>query len=787
MPEETIDAGLLEQTKTQIRKLVGEIAELAESDIQPADFHVEFLNRVVAAVAANAGALWLLDGRGTLKLQHQLEMRQTGLLSDRQRAAPHEALLGLMLQAAQAQIIPPGAAVEGMPNAGNPTNLAMIIAPIVVDKQTVALVEVLMDPNRRAASQKSTLRFVSDLCDLASQYLKNRQVRQVLSQQKLWNQLEGFTHAAHQSLDLKETCFAVANEGKRLVGCDRLSVALKLSAAARVMVEAVSGQEIVEQRSNLVREMTRLCKAVLQSGEELVYTGNTEGFPPEIRDALEIYVDESGAKAIAISLLYKPETETNKERVPFGCLIAEQIGDEMAPTDMQARCEVVSRHASTALWNAQEHHRIFLLPVLKVVGSPWRFFRGRTGAKILAVLGLILGTILVMALWPWKLTIEGRGSILPYTRQMTYAPLKGVIIQVPHEHGDLVHGPHADAQGREVPGDVLAQLESKELEAELKRHIAERAEAESQIVTLERKINNANTPPDEQRQNFGEKKQAEIKRDGAIQQIAIIEEQLAMMAIRAPCDGIVTTWDVKKNFLNRPVDVGQELIQVADVSGVWELEVNVQDHDMGPILEAQSRLHRLMAPVVEARAKLDALCRDGISAKNAEAIEEVVADELRPALQKAERSGARDLVDFGPPMAEVQHFARAVAKVHDGSADAGANAATAKSALDEALDRATTLSAYFVSATDPENRYQGYVRRIAARAETVEQQHVVKVTVGFSDAVRREFLKRNQSLRPGAEVRARINCGDARMAYALMRDVVHFWHENVTFRWPFVR
>src|SRR4029077_20519725 len=52
MTEEVIDQGLLEQTKNQIRKLVAEIADLAESDIQPNEFYVEFLNRSVAAVAA---------------------------------------------------------------------------------------------------------------------------------------------------------------------------------------------------------------------------------------------------------------------------------------------------------------------------------------------------------------------------------------------------------------------------------------------------------------------------------------------------------------------------------------------------------------------------------------------------------------------------------------------------------------------------------------------------------------------------------------------------------------
>ena len=216
-------------------------------------------------------------------------------------------------------------------------------------------------------------------------------MRQMMSQQRLWNQLEGFTHQIHGSLDLKETAYAVVNDGKRLVGCDRLTVALKIG--GRTMVEAISSQEVVEQRSNLVRELTRLCKVVIRSGEDLVYTGNTEGLAPDIRDALEMYVDESGSKVVVVTLLHKPETEEgaeHKEKVPFGCLVAEQIGDELAPTDMHARTEVVSRHASTALWNSQEHHKIFLKPVLKAMGSPWRMFRGRTLAKIAAVLVALL-------------------------------------------------------------------------------------------------------------------------------------------------------------------------------------------------------------------------------------------------------------------------------------------------------------------------------------------------------------------------------------------------------------
>ena len=92
-----------------------------------------------------------------------------------------------------------------------------------------------------------------------------------------------------------------------------------------------------------------------------------------------------------------------------------------------------------------------------------------------------------------------------------------------------------------------------------------------------------------------------------------------------------------------------------------------------------------------------------------------------------------------------------------------------------------------MTATDPEHRYPGYVERIASKAELVEQKHVVKVIFKFSDEVRKDYLRRNQAMRPRAEVRAREDCGDARLAYVLLRDVVHVFYETVLFRWPFLR
>jgi hypothetical protein len=700
MTEEVIDQGLLEQTKNQIRKLVAEIADLAESDIQPNEFYVEFLNRAVAAVAASGGAFWMMDGKGGLRLQYQVEFAVTGMMDGRVKTAPHDALLGCMLQATQAQNIPPSAVIEGVPQAFNPTEFSLIIAPLMVDKQVVGLLEIVMDPTRRAAQQKSTLRFVSDLCDLAATYLKNRQMRQMMSQQRLWNQLEGFTHQIHGSLDLKETSYAVVNDGKRLVGCDRFSVALKI--AGRTMVEAISGQEVVEQRSNLVRELTRLCKVVIRSGEDLVYTGNTEGSAPDIRDALEMYVDESGSKVVVITLLHKPDTEQgteSKEKVPFGCLVAEQIGDELAPTDMHARTEVVSRHSSTALWNAQEHHKIFGKPVLKALGSPWRMFRGRTLAKIGAVLGAVLVFVLCMAFVPCTLTIEGHGSLLPEARNKIYAPVPGVVVEVPLDHDERVH-----------KGNIVAKLDSKDLQKELNGLISEKQKAEHQALSLDAQRLRLQSTQDEQEKLQIEAQRAEalITAKFAKQRIEIVEEQIESMNIRSPIEGIITTWEARKNLMGRPVEIGTELLQVAATDGDWILEVEVPDDDMGPVLFAQSQLEK---DIKEGRKK-----------------------------------------------------------------------------------PGTALGAFFLAMTDPEHRYEGYVIRIAPSAETMAEseqyknRHIVKVLVGFSEAVRRDYMARNniKEMHPGAEVRARVDCGRTNLAYYLLRKPIQVFYESVLFRWPFL-
>src|SRR5690606_31911546 len=96
----------VEQTKQQIRTLINEIAELSRSDIQAEEYYPAVLKRIVDALAAVGGALWLLDDEGKLKLSYQINVNQNLLEADSEDAAKHARLLSRLFMRGQSELIP---------------------------------------------------------------------------------------------------------------------------------------------------------------------------------------------------------------------------------------------------------------------------------------------------------------------------------------------------------------------------------------------------------------------------------------------------------------------------------------------------------------------------------------------------------------------------------------------------------------------------------------------------------------------------------------------------------
>src|SRR5215475_6632854 len=83
----------IEKPKQQIPGLVGEIAQLSKSDLSPEEFYAAFLQRVVQALAAVGGAVWVLgEGRKT-QLSYQINISEKLLDKDSEDAQKHFRLL----------------------------------------------------------------------------------------------------------------------------------------------------------------------------------------------------------------------------------------------------------------------------------------------------------------------------------------------------------------------------------------------------------------------------------------------------------------------------------------------------------------------------------------------------------------------------------------------------------------------------------------------------------------------------------------------------------------------
>jgi hypothetical protein len=123
------------------------------------------------------------------------------------------------------------------------------------------------------------------------------------------------------------------------MGCDRVTVAIKKG--AKCVVEAVSGQDTLDNRSNVVTLLGTLATRVCASGEPLWYSGSTDDYPPQIESAIEDYVDQSYTKSLAVIPLRKPQSTVEAPTTGaqtevaahsgeiIGAIIVEQVESEI--------------------------------------------------------------------------------------------------------------------------------------------------------------------------------------------------------------------------------------------------------------------------------------------------------------------------------------------------------------------------------------------------------------------------------------------------------------------------
>ena len=601
MSTPTVEHNLVEETKTQIRTIVSEIQQLSKLDVPPDDYHGEFLHRVVTAMGAIGGAVWTFEA-GTLTLSYQVNIKELGIQGNESNNRKHARMLYRMLHGTDTgTLVPPHAGIEGEEESGNPTDWLLVFCPIRTELEVVGLVEIIQRADTNPTTQRGFLRFLAQVCALATDYYKNRQLRNFGERQNLWTLLEDFTRTIHRSLDVNETTYTIVNEGRRLIECDRVSIALRQGSSYRVV--AVSGQDTVDKRATTVRLLGKLATAVVKAGEPIWYTGDTSDFAPQVERAVEAYVDESHTKMIAVFPLTKkfrrddeeednPTKRTKPER-PFGALLVEQIEDSRVPERMRKRVEIVAEHTCSALGNAMDHHSIFLLPLWKTIGKSQVLFTARMLPKTLAVSALVVGIVLTMIFLPWKFQMHCSGRLELVIRQKVFAPYDAEVEEVFVDHNMEVRGPFVGEDGVEYRGSRLVKLRSSELDSMGEKLLGEGKEITQEIESLDRQIRDPKLSDYEKTQIYGKWAVENIRLKTNSDQQLIYNRQLYDLLVTSPIDGVVVTWNVKQLLTTkRPVSRMQLLMEVADPKGPWQLELSMPEKRMGHIANYDRELKK---------------------------------------------------------------------------------------------------------------------------------------------------------------------------------------------------
>ena len=586
------DQDAVRRIRRQVEHAIEQLGALSGSNLPPGEFYMELLRKGLDGIDAPAGAIWLKSPQGFLQQQCQQNFGKVGLDDRPEGREAHQFLLRFAFEKSKPGILGPGQRADGDRNAGNLTDYNLALAPILTeDQQILGVIEIFHRPN---FNREDLVTYTIQVAGYASNYLRNTSNRRVAGQEQIWTQLEIFSRQVHGSLNPTEVAYTVANEGRRLVGCDRISVGIRHG--RKTTVEAVSGADVVEKASTHIKRMRDLFDAVIHWGEKLTYRGmRDDTLPPKVLLALDEYLTEQNPKLLVLQPV-RDERERPKEgtkevaKAVRSAVLMEVFDPPELTGPLEQKLDVVAAHSATALYNASEMRRVPLKPlwwplmqVQQGVGGKARFW------ILFSMAGLALLLVaLVVVQYPLKL--DASGKLAPQDRFNVFPVADGEIISFPVHPKDKV-----------APGQVVALMRKQEWGTQIKG-------LQGQLVGLDAMIKQLSATPEglspadrDQRQTNLLTKQ--LERTKTFNELRLYEtnykcdlDRPGYYYVTAPetrpsrAKGqplwTILTPDFRTEMTGKTVRPSDPILRVGYVEGGWELVLKIPQKHVGQLLKA---------------------------------------------------------------------------------------------------------------------------------------------------------------------------------------------------------
>lgn len=569
MADPTTNGDVHDAAWRQIEGLVEEVEKLIERNVEEPRFYATLLDHAVRAGAAAGGVVWAVAGEAFQPIT-VLNPGAAPWSADGDASRQHARFLQQVRSSGRAQTAPPGAADSLGPI--NASAFLLLACPVALGGRVIRIVEVAARQGISPDAVRTYLEVLSTLGSLAADFQRRTRLQELQQREAQWSRIEQFSEQIQGRLDLRGVAYAVANEARRLLGCDRVCVAAARRGSLRV--QAISGLDTFDPRATPLRLLERLIQRVGVVGEPLLYGATDQSVPPELEASVDEYVDQSHSRALVVLPLADPE-QNGEAVAPVGAVVLESFttGGKIAD---RATLATLGRQAKLALARAVRYERIPAVRLWERLGR-WCSVSRLTRAALWSL--PLAAVVAALSFVPADFHVRCHGQLKPQVERRIFAPRDGRIEQLHAGHGDSV-----------AAGQLLATIQSSELDFERARLLGEIQTTTEQLDAIRTSRLSANPLTAQQRDEYAKQSAEEERLKKLVaslqEQQRLLDRQRDALQVRSPIAGQVLTWELTETLHQRPVKRGQRLMTVANTKGPWTLELEIPDQDAGYVLDA---------------------------------------------------------------------------------------------------------------------------------------------------------------------------------------------------------
>ena len=552
---------ILEKTRAQIRQQVAEIGDLARTSRNGVQFFREFISRLVAALGGQGGAVWLPNESGDCQLFAESNFASGAYHeNERQRRDVNRVLSEIqrnrrpfIVGALMPDLPPPGP--SNVDEIMNVTPYPLFFVPVLTDEKHIGvIVQVWLKAAGDPKNYPALVTFLQSVCAHAATFLKGRGSDAAIARNQEYENMLRFQGEFVGELDPGKIGRGAVNHFTDLFGASRCS--LYHLVGGRWRLEHVSNQETIDHRSELVVALCKLATRLPVSDQPQALSLDDPAQAPEWAELLEPLGSRQAAYAFFHGYPHEGQTglvllERHAENAPFSSASVQQLG--------WARGQL-----GRSLLAATTHREVPFRRVLHPVTRARGLWKRRQRIRLAAWIGVPVLLLLLWLLVPWTLRVDGDCVVEPRRLATVAAETTGKIEKVLVGEGQYVE-----------QGQTLAKLEDDDIQSQL------RVTAQD-ISKWQAEANRYQTLGDD-----GQRKVAEIERDGSLAKLDRLNFLLKHTTLVAPISGVVLTKNLA-NLVGESIELGKTFCEIAG-RDEYEVDMDLRQQDLGVLLDAMRR------------------------------------------------------------------------------------------------------------------------------------------------------------------------------------------------------